>query len=139
MKIESKINKAKDYGEIRPTSDIEYIVVSALNNKSSTHYHVANNKAVQVIPDNCMSDTVCGPRLNKFGIYHGICTRYNSLTIGINEVDGLCVHLILTLMQRYNIPPDNVLRKLDITGEMEPDLWSNDYKWYEIKDKIKSI
>ena len=139
MKIDTKVNKSKDYGRQRNVTDIKYIVVQSIDNGPSTHYHVVKERVIQMIPDKCMSDSVNGARLNRHGIYHGICTKYNSLSIGISEDDGLCVHLILTLMQRYNIAPDNVIRKKDITGEASPEIWTTDDKWDKIKKKLKSI
>ena len=139
MKIESKINKSKDYGAQRDISEIKYIVVQSIDNGPLTHYHVVNEKVIQMIPDKFMSDSVNGARLSQSGIYHGICTKYNSLSIGINKDDGLCVHLILTLMQRYKIPPDNVIRKVDVTGEANPEIWFDNNEWGRVKKMLKSI
>ncbi len=139
MKIESKINRNKDYGQRRNAEDIKFIVVQSIDNGPTPHYHVTKDKVIQIIPDKCMSDSVNGARHGRLGVYHGICTKYNSLSVGISADDELCMHLILTLMQRYDIPLENVLRKTDVTGEMNPKEWFDKDKWTEVLKKMESI
>lgn len=136
MKIESRINYKKDYGCQRNTSDIKYIVVLS---SDDTHYVVDGDKVYQHIPDIFMSDSVNGARICSLGAFHGICTRYNSLTVGITSDSEKSICLIRTLMQRYKIPPENVLRKTDVTGEMNPEIWFDKHKWNEIRKQLAYV
>ncbi len=134
MKIEEKLADSSHYGSKRSTSDIKYIVVIDLSNNHSPHYHIANGSAIQIIPDDYMSDVVNGPKLNPLGIFHGICTKYNSISIGIgnapsDEDKEKCLELIMTIKQRYTIQNENVIRQMDITGEYNPKIWHINDKW----------
>lgn len=134
MKIEKKITDACNYGDKRNTGDIKYVVLLDLGERPTPHYHVCGDKVYQIVPDNMMSATVNGARLSKDGVYHGICTKYNSVSIGINnnlsdKDSELCLHLIMTLLQRYDLRPDDVIRLKDITGEISPEIWEDNNKW----------
>ena len=141
MKIEKKILDPKFYGAKRP-NDIKYIVVQTINNKSVMHYYVSEGNASQLVPDENMTDSVNGGKLNRRGYLHGLCTKYNSISIGLpdtisKEDKETCVKLIMTLKQRYDIKNDNIVRQMDITGEMNPNEWHDDEKWKaEIKNKL---
>lgn len=143
MRIEKKITEACNYGDGRNTNDIQYIVLLSLDDKPTPHYHINEGKAFQVIPDNNMSAAVNGPRMSKYGIYHGICTKYNSISIGTtnsHKDKETCLHLIMTLMQRYDVAPDNVLRIKDVTGEVGPNVWDDDEKWEsDVIDRLRNI
>lgn len=137
MKIEKKIAPPKYYGDKRSLEDIIYIVVQTINNGTVTHYHINNGQAFQIIPDNYMSDAVNGPRFHKRGYLHGICNKYNCISIGITENMSeedikTCINLIMTIKQRYKINNDCVIRQMDVTGETNPIIWHDNEKW--IKD-----
>lgn len=138
MKIESKINHDIDYGCQRNLNDIKYIVIQSVC-EVPTHYGVIGDKAVQYIPDIYISESINGAKLSHLGIYHGICTRYNSITISITSDSEKSICLIRTLMQRYKIPPENVLRKMDVTGEANPEIWFDKHKWNEIQKKLSYV
>lgn len=134
MKIEKKYTSLKKFGDKRKTDDINYIVVQSIGDRPTPHYHVVAEKVYQIIPDNYMSNSVNGARLSRHGVYHGICTKYNCISIGINENPtredrDLCIHLILTLMQRYNLSSDKIIRQKDITGEVDPEIWFDESDW----------
>jgi hypothetical protein len=141
MKIEKKLINHKLYKGKRPEK-IKYIVVQNINNKHTSHYHVLNGNAIQVVPDEQMTDSVNGGRLNRNGYLHGICTKYNSVSIGLSddlsEQDiETCLRLIMTLKQRYDVENDNIVRQMDITGEHNPKTWHDMNKWKKnIKDKL---
>ena len=139
MKIESKI---KDTGKYEKRNDkVEYIVIQGFRDKT-THYQVSKGKVYQMIPDTLLSESVNGAKLNKYGIFHGICTKYNSISISLDDMPKkddieLCKHLIITLMKRYDI--DRIIRQLDITGESSPTTWTDDTKWNGMLSSIKEI
>lgn len=120
--------------EKRQIKDIQYIVIQTFNNKDTSHYQIANGNVYQLLPDDVLSNSVNGGRLNKYGVYHGICTKYNSISIGLKDYPKrddveTCRHLIMTIIQRYNISRDKVIRQTDVTGEVSPfdkDKWEKD-------------
>ncbi len=134
MKIEKKLADIK-YREKR-CDDIQYIVIQAFNEKDTSHYQVYNGKVYQILPDDVLSNSVNGGKLNKYGVLHGICTKYNSITISLKDYPEeddieLCRHLIMTLRQRHKIDENNIIRQIDITGEVSPKKWFNRGKWEE--------
>jgi len=141
MKIEKRYADPKHYSDKRQDK-IVYIVIQALDNKPTPHYHITDGKAIQFVPDNFMSDSVNGGKLNPCGYLHGICHKYNSISIGVTdnmseEDKTVCFNLIMTLKQRYGIKSDNIVRQKDVTGEMNPCIWYDNDKWKEdIKDKL---
>ena len=135
MRIESRLTNSQNYDGIRP-EDIKYIVIQNIDNKFSPHYHIKDGKAIQIIPDNNMSDSVNGGKLNICGTLHGICTKHNSISIGVcdnlsKDDKKTCINLIMTLKQRYKVEKNNIIRKKDITGALEPTEWYNDKNWIE--------
>lgn len=142
MKIEKDYINDKFFDEKREISEIKYIVIKDIINSSATHYIIINGKAIQKIPDKYTSKAVNGGKLNRFGFLHGICTKYNSISIGIqdrlsDEDKEMCLKLVMTLKQRYNIKNDNVVRQMDITGKCEPKAWHNFDIWNaELKEKL---
>lgn len=145
MRIEKKFAHCKCYGDKRDINDIDYLVIKSIDNKPITHYHVVNGTAIQLIPDENISDSVNGPRLCAKGYLHGICTRYNSISIGVsdklseNDIQTL-IKLVMTLRQRYKVKSDNVIRQKDITGECCPEIWYEDDTWkQDIKDKLIEV
>ena len=132
MKIERKYADLK-YREKR-CDNIEYIVIQSFTDKDTSHYQIIDGKVYQMLPDNILSASVNGGRLNQYGILHGICTKYNSITIGVkddpeNDDIELCKHLIMTLRQRHKIKENNIIRQIDITGEVSPKIWFDKDKW----------
>lgn len=141
MRIESRLTNPENYDDVRPDS-IKYIVVQNIGNTSSPHYHIKDGKAIQIIPDVNMSNSVNGGRLNDCGVLHGICTKYNSISIGVcdnlsKDDKKACIDLVMTLKQRYNVKKNNIIRKKDITGVSEPTEWYNDKNW--IEEVVKQI
>ena len=145
MKIEKKFAHCKHYGDKRSTNDIDYIVVKSIDDRPITHYHVVNKTAIQLVPDENISDSVNGPRMCAKGYLHGVCTRYNSVSIGIDDkmsrddVQTL-INLIMTLRQRYKVKNENVIRLKDITGECNPEMLYDDDSWKkDIKDMLIEV
>lgn len=144
MKIEKKYADTK-VREKRSTDDIEYIVIQSFNNKDTSHYHISDGKVIQILPDSCISNSVNGGKLSDLGVYHGICTKYNSISISVNnhpdeEDIELCKHLIMTLIYRHKIIKNKIIRQTDITGEVSPEIWFDIDKWNsDVIDKIKDM
>lgn len=145
MKIEKKLTNPKYFDGERPKEDIKYIVIQNIDNIAIPHYHLSDGKVIQVIPDDNMTDAVSGPKLTRFGVLHGICSKYNSISIGVPykmsaEDKQMCLNLIMTIKQRYKIKNDNIIRQKDITGIMNPDVWHDNDKWNtDIKNKLIDI
>lgn len=142
MKIERKFTESKDYGDKRNKRDIEYIVIQTIDNKPITHYQVRDDNAIQYIPDEFLSNSVNGARLSTKGVFHGICTKYNSISIGLpskpstDEIQT-CIKLIMTIKQRYKVKNEKVIRLTDITGEPNPERWYDNERWH--KDIISNL
>ena len=145
MKIEKKLAPERLYKEYRTTDNIKYIVVQVIENNIVQHYHVHNGKAIQLIPDNYMSDSVKGAKLSDYGKLHGICNKYNSISVGVpNNMSAAdkqtCVNLLMTIKQRYKICNENIVRQLDVTGVANPEQWHDNDKWNaDIKNKLIDI
>lgn len=134
MIIEKKIADPKNYGDKRNVEDIEYIVIQEVSDKPISHYQVMNNKVIQVIPDDYISNSVNGPKCCHLGIYHGISTKYNSITICIAEIPNnddldLLSHLIMTIKRRYKISVDKIIRQSEVTGEPNPQIFLDNDLW----------
>lgn len=145
MKIERKLADKKFYGEKRSTKDIQYIVIQTINNNATTHYHIRSSAVYQIIPDEYMSNATNGARASKNGFLHGICTKYNSVSIGVPCKMSLddkqtCLNLVMTLKQRYKIDNDNIVRQVDVTGGFDPEEWCDNDRWVkDIKKKLIDI
>ena len=145
MKIEKRIADAKHYGDKRSTKDIKYIVIQNITNKPVSHYNIINGEAIQIIPDDHIGNSVSGPRLNRRGYLHGVCTKYNSVSIGVpcklsDSDKQMCFNLIMTIKQRYKINDDDIIRQMDVTGEMDPETWHDSDSWNkDIKNKLIDI
>ena len=145
MKIERQFIGKRHYGESRSTKDIRFIVVRTIDNNAITHYHIIKGTAIQKIPDEYMSDAINGGKVNKYAYLHGICTKYNSLSIGVpsrmsQDDKQMCINLIMTLKQRYKIKDDDIVRQFDVTGDINPEEWYDAHLWHkDIKNKLIDI
>ena len=145
MRIASQLVEPQYYGENRNVEDIKYIVIQTIGNKAVPHYYIQDGIAIQKVPDEYTSDAVSGGRVNKYGYLHGVCTKYNSISIGLPEEISLenktiCVNLIMTIKQRYNIANNDIVRQMDVTGACDPECWFNDTYWNkDIKDRLIEI
>lgn len=133
MKIEPKIIDTSQCLS-RNSSDIKYIVIQEFKNGTPSHYQIANGKVYQMIPDKKTSDAINGPKISSKGKFHGICTKYNCISISIDKAPSkedteIINHLIMTIRQRYKINLSNVLRQTDVTGEMSPEIWYDNSRW----------
>jgi len=118
------------------------------NRNASAHYFVDENEIVQSVKDN---DTAwhCGAKSYK----HPKCRNDNSIGVEmcsekddkgqyyINEqTQNTAIKLIKVLMEKYNIPIENVLRHYDVTGKMCPEPFvRNQMQWLDFKQKLIEI
>ena len=115
------------------------------NRNASAHYFVDENEIVQSVKDN---DTAwhCGAKSYK----HPKCRNDNSIGVEmcsekddkgqyyINEqTQNTAIKLIKVLMEKYNIPIENVVRHYDVTGKMCPEPFvRNGVQWLDFKNKL---
>lgn len=142
MKIEKKYAHCSHYGDKRDINDIDYVVIKSIDDKPITHYHVVNGNAIQLIPDENISDSVNGAKMCFKGYLHGVCTCYNSVSIGVpdkmsKDDSQTLINLIMTLKQRYKIKNENIVRQKDVTGEFNPEnLYEDDVWKKDVIDKL---
>ena len=157
MNIKTDIANRKNYGGLRSTNSIRYIVVHYTGNDGDTdenngkyfrnniigasaHYFVDDDSITQTVPDNYIA-WHCGAKKYK----HAHCRNANS--IGVELCDDVrngviypsgktienALELVEHLMQKYSIPKDNVIRHYDVTGKLCPAYWcgtkDKDTKW----------
>lgn len=121
--------------------------------QASAHYIVDDAEIIQAVKD---SDTAwhCGTK----GTYYSLCRNANSIGIemcsnfnGDNVNDPFdkgwsislkteqnTLKLVESLMKKYHIPPENVIRHYDVTRKVCPAPWVvNQKKWFDFLDKLK--
>ena len=149
-----------NYGSKRDTQKIKYIVIhytandgdTARNNciyfqrdlrpnPASAHYFVDDNGAIQSVPDHFVAYSV-GAHTYR----HPYCRNSNSISIELCDTirNGIydftsktiknAVELTKTLMRKYNVPIENVIRHYDVTGKICPKPFVvNTRAWNEFK------
>ena len=119
--------------------------------KASAQYFVDDDIIVQSVEDEYVAYAVGGKKLSgtKGGKYHGICTNYNSINIELcdtnkngkldlsNKTRANAIELGKSLVKKYNIPKERVIRHYDVTGKNCPAYFVRDEKaWNEFKNDI---
>lgn len=156
-----------NFGGLRSLDKIKYIVIHYTANKGDTaqnnadyfkrniveasaHFFVDEENIVQSVPDNFIAYSVGGkkyPNTNG-GTYYGKCTNTNSINIemcdSFNSVPektlSLTVELTKTLMKKYNIPIENVIRHYDVTGKVCPKPFvNNESLWLDFKRRLIEV
>jgi N-acetylmuramoyl-L-alanine amidase len=124
-------------------AEMHYRYFNGGNRKASAHYFVDDKKVLQAVLD---KDKAWHVGKGKKGIS-------NSNTIGIEicvNADGdysrtfdLAVQLTVQLMDKYNIPLENVIRHHDCSSwgkacprSMADNNWA---KWYEFKERVAEL
>jgi N-acetylmuramoyl-L-alanine amidase CwlA len=151
--IKTNLAHRENYGVERQLSNIQYIVIHYTGNdgdtdenngkyfqnnvlKTSAHYFVDSDSITQSVPDNFVAYH-CGANTYK----HKDCRNFNS--IGIEICDDVrngtiypseqtiqnVLELTRTLMKKYNIPAEHIIRHFDVTGKLCPAYWVDDTKW----------
>lgn len=161
--LKKNLANKKNYGNKRSTSSIKYIVIHFTANdgdtdenngkyfhnnvvKTSAHYFVDSDSVTRSVPDNYVAYSVGGSKYNNNGgKYYGKCTNSNSLSIELcDDVKNKkiypsaktianAIELTKTLMKKYGIKADHVIRHYDVTGKSCPAYWcgtsDKDKKW----------
>jgi N-acetylmuramoyl-L-alanine amidase len=161
MEIKQMLAHQSNYNKGRKQS-IQFIVVhytanngdkaqgngnyfSQPNRNASAHYFVDENEIIQSVKDSDMA-WHCGAKSYK----HPKCRNDNSIGVEmcsekddkgqyyINEqTQNTAIKLIKVLMEKYNIPIENVLRHYDVTGKMCPEPFvRNEVQWLNFKKKL---
>lgn len=160
MKINKKL-VGQNFTKGRNGNSIKYIVIHDTGNENPTatamahfnyfdsryvgasaHYFVDEKEILQIIED-LNTSWHCGDGKGKYGI-----TNQNSIGIEICINDGnyameinRTVELTKYLMNKYNIPIENVVRHYDASRKLCPaKLSSNNWKaWFEFKELLKEV
>lgn len=114
-----------------------------VNRNASAHYFVDENGIYQCVKDGDVA-WHCGAATYK----HPYCRNNNSIGVELcsrktgnyyfkDETVTNAVVLIKELMQKYNIPVENVIRHYDVTGKMCPEPYVRNSKdWQNFKARL---
>ncbi len=110
--------------------------------KTSAHYFVDENEIYQSVPDFYKAWAI-GSYTNEY--YHPKARNVNTINIEMcNSVDGIpektkqnTFWLIKLLMERYNIPIENVIRHYDVTHKLCPKPLVSEIAWSKFKQELK--
>lgn len=114
--------------------------------KASAHYFVDDDSITQSVPDNYIAYSVGGSLYNDYKTTGGAkfykeCINTNSISVELcdsvkdgkvypsNKTIANAIDLVEKLMNKYDIPKENVIRHFDVTGKKCPAYWcGNDSK-----------
>ena len=155
--MEIKQNLTRVNYSVNDKREIKYIVVHYTGNKgdkaksntnyfkdvnrnASAHYFVDDDSIWQCVEDRHVA-WHCGAKTYR----HPKCRNVNSIGVelcnGIPDFSDKTVNngvwLIKELMQRYNVPIENVIRHYDVTGKLCPASLVDESKWKEFKDLLR--
>lgn len=149
--MDIKFKKAHKSNVSRKRLEIEYIIIHEAYSSAeeranyfatkslgtSVHYVLDDKNIFQCVDDSYKLYHMYGSKY-----YHTECRNSNSIAIEycIQEekvpIDNL-LELTKELMQRYNIPANNVLRHYDITHRNCPHYFiENEEEWEKFKDSL---
>ena len=127
------------------------------NRGASAHYFVDSNNIVQSVEDNYVAWSVGGSKYSDCsktggGKFYGICNNSNSINIELCDdikngniypteaAISNAIDLVRSLMEKYNISSNNVIRHFDVNGKRCPAYWCGDSqkngKWQKFKNSI---
>ena len=96
-------------------------------NWTSTQYIVGlNGEVIRIVPDNEVSYAASGK--NSGTIHIEVCYKQSSGEFEQASKDALR-ELVLSLMQKYNISADKVVRHYDLTGKLCPYFYIDNKRW----------
>lgn len=159
------INNKKQFGQRRSLKDIKFIVVHDTGNTSkgagasnhrqylthatrsgSAHYYVDDKEIIQPIGDSLIAWAVGDTWANKDRTRTDV-NNSNSLSVELcvnsdsdyKQALKNTIELVKNLMEKFNIPIDNIVRHYDATGKpcpasMKPDNWK---AWKNFKKELK--
>ena len=157
--IKEQLANSENYGGSRNASQIRYLVYHytgndgdrAANNakyfqnnivKASAHYFVDDTTVWRSVPDLKVAWSVGGSK-------YGVITNTNSISIemcdtirnGVYQASEATLAnaaaLGRALMEKYDIPIENVYRHFDVTGKHCPSYLVNAQKWAEFKKRLE--
>lgn len=161
MRIINETAHGTNFGGMR--GKIEYIVIHYTGNagdtargnanyfkrpnlEASAHYFVDENEIYQSVPDMYEAWSVGRRKYPSTigGHWYGRCTNANSISIelcnSLNSVPAatakLAGELVRELMNKYNIPAENIIRHYDVTGKICPAPLINAKKWEQFKEGL---
>lgn len=123
--------------------------------KASAHYFVDDDSITRSVPDLCIAWAIGGGKYKSCaetggGKLYGKARNYNSISIEMCDTrrDGTynvteatlqnAIDLGRMLMDRYNIPVENVIRHFDVTGKLCPAYFVDNAKWDAFKARLVS-
>ena len=128
------------------------------NRGASAHYFVDSNNIIQSVEDNYVAWSVGGSKYSDCsktggGKFYGICNNSNSINIELCDdikngniypteaAISNAIDLVRSLMKKYNISSNNVIRHFDVNGKRCPAYWCGDSqknaKWQEFKSRLE--
>lgn len=121
-----------------------YFNREALSSPASAHFFVDENEIWSSVPENMIAYH-CGAKTYK----HKTCRNSNSLGIEIcmNDKNGNVRHgsinkvveLVKSLMKKYGVPLENVIRHFDVTGKNCPaPMVEDETLWVNFKAQLES-
>ena len=124
-------------------ADAHFKWLNTGNRDASAHYFVDDKQILRVVKDENRSWAV-GDGGDKYGI-----SNDNSISIEMcinsdgdfNKVYRSTLELTKYLMEKYNIPLENVVRHYDASRKICPNIWkeNNWEKWNKFKEDLKNI
>ena len=171
LKINIETAAKGNFGNMRSTSTIKYIVIHYTANdgdtaagnanyfksrivEASAHYFVDDKSIFQSVPENFVAWSVGGKKYSSCattggGKWYGKCTNSNSISIELCDVvkNGKndftettlanAAELVRSLMKKYNVPIENVIRHFDVVGKICPKPFVEDAKaWKNFKERL---
>lgn len=126
------------------------------NLKASAHYFADDTTIYQSVPDNYIAYSVGGSKWNDCsktggGRLYRVANNTNSINIELCDTNKngeydvtqatitLALELTRSLMKKYNISSENVIRHFDVNGKHCPAYWMDNTKWEnEFHSKLTS-
>lgn len=103
-------------------------------NWTSTQYIVGlDGEVIRIVPDNEVSYAASGK--NSGTIHIEVCYKQSSGEFEQASKDALR-ELVLSLMQKYNISADKVVRHYDLTGKLCPYFYIDSTRWAALHEYI---
>lgn len=121
--------------------------------KASAHYFVDDDSVTQSVPDNHIAYSVGGNKYNDCsktggGKLYKIAKNANTINIELCDTkrDGVimateatlsnAVELCRTLMKKYNVDVNHVIRHFDVNGKHCPSYFMDDAAWSSFKKRL---
>lgn len=136
-----------DTGNWKDTDEANANYFNGGDRQASAHYFVDEDSITQVVEESNAA-WHCGDRYPGVNSNNPECNNRNSIGIEMCNSGGYISEVILKntsdlvkkLMQKYNIPLENVIRHYDVSGKICPgnmsaDNWS---KWVNFKTRLLS-